>query len=740
MIMPFTNRHIAWVIAAALLALMAPADQELLAAQTQAERPNILWISLEDTSPDFGCYGDKYAVTPLFDQFAKEGVRYTRVFTHAPVCAPSRSGIITGMYPTSIATHHMRCQAVTPPEVKCFTEYLRTAGYYCTNNAKTDYQFAPPFTAWDENGNQAHWRGRRPGQPFFAVFNFTNTHESQIRQPSAQTKSLVAKLNEAERHDPAKATLPPYYPDTPAVRRDWASYHDNVTAVQRLVARVLDQLEEDGLAEDTIVWIWGDHGRGLPRGKRWIYDSGIHAPLLIRVPEKWLRHAGGDTAEKPQPGSVIDDLIAFVDFGPTVLSLAGVSVPKHMQGRPFLGPEKGSPREHVFAARDRMDERYDVIRAVRNKRYKYIRNFMPHLPYAQRIAYLELMPTMRDWRRLHAANQLSGPTALFFREIKPVEELYDTETDPHEVNNLAGEPQHAEKLRELRGRLVEWMLETQDLGLIPEPILDEAQRPGARWQTTELPAVTAADEAADGSVRLALASTTAGASIGYQVAGDKAPAWRLYDKPVMLKSGQTIVVKAGRIGFRDSKAVEFSAASRPSLVNQAPADQGADWRPRVMEDDELARLLALKEHDADPKKGIDAYTRALADPHAAVRYWGVVGLRVAAADSPPSAAVKSALARIVEKDDAEAVRIVAAHALCKWGEQQKALPVLAVALKSPQPSKQLHAAHALGELGDSARPLLPILKQLAAKSSEYVERVTAHTVELLEVRDDPVRP
>jgi hypothetical protein len=381
-----------------------------------------------------------------------------------------------------------------------------------------------------------------------------------------------------------------------------------------------------------------------------------------------------------------------------------------------------------------MDERYDVIRAVRDKRFKYIRNFMPHVPYAQRVAYMELMPTMQDWRRLHAENKLSDPAALFFRPTKPVEELYDTEADPHEVNNLAGDARHADKLRELRGRLVEWMIETGDLGLIPEPILDEAQRPAAQWQTCQLPAVAASDESANGSVRLTFASATAGASIGYRLAGDADVAWRLYTAPLTLARGETVVVKAGRIGFRDSKAVEFSDGSRPSLAKRTLADQGEDWRPRVLEDDELTRLLALKEHDADPKKGIDAYTRALADPHSAMRYWAVVGLRVAAADNQPSAAVKSALARIVEKDDAEAVRIAAAHALCKWGERERAMPILVGALKSPQPSKQLHAAHALEDLGETARTLLPSLKQLAAKSSEYVERVTAYTVERLEKR------
>jgi hypothetical protein len=429
---------------------------------------------------------------------------------------------------------------------------------------------------------------------------------------------------------------------------------------------------------------------------------------------------------------VIDDLVAFIDFGPTVLSLAGVDVPKHMQGRPFLGPHKASPRDYVFAARDRMDERYDVVRAVRDKRFKYIRNFMPHVPYAQRIAYMDLMPTMQEWRRLHAAEQLSGPAALFFRETKPIEELYDTQADPHEVNNLAHDPRHLEKLKDLREQLARWMIETQDLGLIPEPILDEAQRPEGAWQATQAPFATSIQETDDGVVTVSLASSTSGASIGYRLAGEQQSAWTVYNRPVTLTRGEKLVAKANRIGFRDSAAVEFSAASRPSTQKQSLSDHGADWRPRVIEEDELVRLLALKVHDANPQKGVAAYLAALGDAHAAVRYWAVVGLRVAAGDKQPPANVKSALVRLVERDDSEAVRIVAAHALCKWGEGEKGMPVLTAALESRQPSKQLYAAHALEDLGESARPLLPRLKQLAAKSSEYVQRVTARTVERLD--------
>jgi len=319
-------------------------------------RPNILWISTEDISLDLGCYGDSYAVTPNLDCFAAESVRYDNAFTPAGVCAPVRSGIITGMYPTTIGTNNMRCKGVPPAQVRCFTEYLRAAGYYCTNRRKTDYQFAPPITAWDDCSGKGHWRNRAKGQPFFSVINITTTHESKIRSRYEQLK-----------HDPARAKLPPYYPDTPVVRKDWARYCDIITTMDQQVGQILQQLEDDGLAEETIVWFWGDHGRGLPRAKRWLYDSGLHVPLIIRVPEKFRKLANPVDPAALEPGTVSDDLISFIDFGPTVLSLAGVKVPTHIQGRPFLGTQKAPPRKYIFAARDRMDEAYDPILALVNK-------------------------------------------------------------------------------------------------------------------------------------------------------------------------------------------------------------------------------------------------------------------------------------------------------------------------------------------------------------------------------------
>lgn len=423
------------------------------------KQPNVLWISAEDISPSLGCYGDSYAITPRLDQLASEGMRFTRCFTHAGVCAISRSGLITGMYPISIGSQHMRSQIVLPSNVKAFPEYLRTAGYWTTNRSKTDYNFPPPKAAWDENSPQSRdWRGRAAGQPFFSVINLVTTHESQIRGKFGETL-----------HDPAKAQLPPYIPDTPVTRRDWARYADLLTTLDQQVAAILDQLEADGLAQDTIVFFWGDHGQGLSRGKRWLYDSGTRTPLIIRWPGKL------------KSGSVCDDLVCFLDFAPTMLRLAGVDVPSHLQGRVLPPIEIGITavgsrlsavgREYIFGHRDRMDETYDLIRSARDTRFKYIRNYAPQRPYAQNITYMNQMPTMQEWRRLNAEGKLTGAAALHFRETKAVEELFDTESDPHEVVNLADRPEHAKTLARMRATLERWQEDVGDSGLIPEPLL-----------------------------------------------------------------------------------------------------------------------------------------------------------------------------------------------------------------------------------------------------------------------------
>jgi uncharacterized sulfatase len=446
-----------------------------------ADQPNILWITCEDISPNLGGYGDKYAVTPNLDRLASQGVRFTHAFAPIGVCAPSRSCLITGMYPPSIGTHHMRCQGKLPPEVKCFPQYLREAGYYCTNNVKTDYNFGVPKEAWDESSAKAHYRNRKSGQPFFAVFNFTSCHESQIRLGEGAYGKRTADFTAAMRHDPAKALLPPYHPDTPEVRRDWARYADMITYMDSEAGRLLKQLEDDGLAEQTIVFFFSDHGAGMPRSKRWLYDSSTRVPCIVRCPKRFrdlvkpiaVSGAGG-ASPKPQPyvyaSGATDRLVSFVDFAPTMLSLCGVELPDHLQGQAFLGQTTPKPRQYVYGFRDRMDERTDMLRSVRDQRYKYIRNYLPHLPWFhhQHVSYMYEMPTMRVWQRLADDGKLSGDQAIFMAKSKPMEELYDTEADPHEVRNLAASPAHREALERLRQAHGQWREAIIDLGLLPE--------------------------------------------------------------------------------------------------------------------------------------------------------------------------------------------------------------------------------------------------------------------------------
>lgn len=549
--------RICCVLAFALSATLSITPGSPQAKQSSSSRPNILWISAEDLSPDLGSYGDAYSRTPNLDRFAGQGARYTNAFSSAPVCAPSRSAMITGMYPTTIGSLHMRSKAVPPPGIKAFTEYLRAAGYYCTNNAKTDYNFEappsnrPPDTVWDETSRTAHWRNRPDkNQPFFAVFNHEVTHEGQVRSDDATYAKNTAALKPEDFHDPAKAVLPPYYPDTPVVRKTWARYYDLITALDYQVERLLKQLEEDGLADNTIVFFWGDHGRGLTRGKRWVYDSGIRVPLIVRWPGKI------------EPGTVDNRMVSLMDLGPTVLSLAGVKVPEHMQGQAFLG-EQAKLREYVFAHRDRMDETYDMMRAVRDKRYKYIKNFYPGRPYAQYIAYMDEMPILKEMRRLYKDHMnalspdygkaLNDTQLIFFKPEKPPEELYDTTVDPHEVNNLAGSPQHQEALKRMRAVLDKWQKETKDLGLVPEMELRERMRPGGVWQKVAQPAVS--EQVSGDSVKLKIGCSTEGSSIAYTTGEGRDARWKLYTGELTLRRPAVLRVKGCRFGYLDSDEV-----------------------------------------------------------------------------------------------------------------------------------------------------------------------------------------
>jgi N-sulfoglucosamine sulfohydrolase len=525
-------------------------------AQSVARRPNIVWISVEDLSPRLGAYGDPIARTPTIDRLASEGIRFTNAYVTLPICAPSRSAIITGMYQNAIGTMHMRTTedrvealpgpylAVPPHYVKAFPEYLRAAGYYTTNNSKTDYQFGNPFTIWDESSGRAHWRNRPdPDQPFFSVFNFTGTHESQVwaDSPARGGKPLVT--------DPDDVVVPPYYPDTPAVRGDLARHYDNISDLDAWTANLLGQLEDDGLLENTIIFFWTDHGDGLPRAKRTLYDTGLHVPLAIRWPGQL------------DSGTVNAELVSLIDLAPTVLSLAGVPIPAHMQGRVIVGPAKGPEPEYVFAGVDRVDMSYDMVRAARDRRFKYIRNFYPELPYVDFVAYRNNSATMQELLRLRMDGTLTPAQSLWMADRRPPEELYDTESDPHEIHDLASDPAHRTTLERMRRAVDGWMDRIDDQGLVNETELVQRMWPGGLQPRTGTPLILArnATEVSGelrrrltGPTEVVIYSPTQGASLAYTTeAGDEA-VWRLYTAPLRVSDPTTIRAKAIRYGYQES--------------------------------------------------------------------------------------------------------------------------------------------------------------------------------------------
>jgi N-sulfoglucosamine sulfohydrolase len=428
-----------------------------VSARSEDDKPNILWIVSEDNSPLLGAYGDSFATTPNIDAFAKAGVRYTHAFATAPVCAPARSTLITGMYPSSLGTEHMRSTYPVPSFAKFFPRYLRDAGYYTSNNAKKDYNTIDQPEAWDESSVKATYRNRKPGQPFFAVFNIDISHESQLHMEIA-----AADL----KHDPEKVPIPPYHPRMQEMKHDWAQYYDRLQAMDEQVEKILKALDESGLSESTIVFYYSDHGGVLGRSKRFMFESGLHIPLIIRFPEKYKHLAPG------KPGTTTDRIVTFVDFAPTILSLAGVEVPQYMQGHAFLGKPLGRPQQYAYAFRGRMDERFDMVRSVRDKQYRYVRNYMPHKIYGQYLSYLWKAPSMESWEKAWKNGELNDVQSAFWKP-KPAEEVYDVTRDPHNINNLAGRKEYRDVLLRMRKANREWILEQKDVGFIPEAMMLE---------------------------------------------------------------------------------------------------------------------------------------------------------------------------------------------------------------------------------------------------------------------------
>ena len=421
---------------------------------SQQELPNILWLVSEDNSPWLGCYGDKFSTTPNLDRLAYEGFLYTHAYANAPVCAPSRNTIVTGVYASSSGNENMRSYYPKSDIIRLLPRYLKSIGYYCTNNAKKDYNFSNDNPeAWNESSKQAHYKNRKPGQPFFAVFNTAITHESCLHKPDS---------GQQLKHDPALVKLAPYHPDTKEMRRDYAQFYDAIENMDTWVGEKLQELDNAGLTENTIVIYYGDHGGILGRSKRFVYETGTRIPFIIRIPEKFK-----NLYPAAQPASKVDRLIGLADLLPTMLSITGQSIPSYLQGHAFLGPKKTADPEYVHMFRGRMDERIDLSRAVRDQRYRYIRNYMPYRIYGQHLGYLWKAPSMQSWEQAYLQGKCNEVQSRFFR-TKPVEELYDTEHDPWEVNNLAGDPAYKNVLLRMRDENNRWMKQTLDAGFIPE--------------------------------------------------------------------------------------------------------------------------------------------------------------------------------------------------------------------------------------------------------------------------------
>jgi N-sulfoglucosamine sulfohydrolase len=428
-----------------------------------ATRPNIVLIVGEDIGRIAGCYGADYVRSPNLDRLAARGCRYDQAYSTYPVCAPSRSTIVTGQYPMKIGTHMMRSTLVSPPRL--FTHELRDAGYSVSWPTKLDFNFEPTV-GWRDDDQPWIDRlraGSMPDQPWLAYVNIIITHESSMWPDEGEYPGREhlehwdpAKPRPARGTDPASVPVPPYLPDTPVVRGDIARHADNIAELDRQVGEILDAVDASGAADNTVVVFLADHGRGLPREKRWPYTAGIHMPLLISWPGVL------------EPGSVSDRLVSWVDIAPTFLSIAGVEIPADYDGSAFLGSAEGPAREFVFAGRDRMDEAFDRVRVIRDREFHYVRNFYPQIPYCQRNTYMENMPTMQELRRLNAAGQLRGTEAVFMPPCKPAEELYDLAADPECVHNLADDPRLAGVRNQLADELDRFLAEIDDRGAYPE--------------------------------------------------------------------------------------------------------------------------------------------------------------------------------------------------------------------------------------------------------------------------------
>lgn len=541
-------------------------------------QPNILWLVTEDMGAYIPPFGDNTVATPNLTRLANEGVIFPNLYSTSGVCAPSRAAIVTGMYPSSIGANHMRTtsytevtglpkyDAVPPSEVKMISELMRMNGYYCTNNYKQDYQFKTPVTAWDESSPYAHWRNRAKDQPFFAVVNFTETHESGLFEPygirEIETRHYKSgdrnykwkgfgkshaknRMTEAETpvhiSKDTKFKVPPYLVDNKVTQRDLWKMYNNIAEMDKQVGAVLEQLEEDGLLENTIIMFYGDHGGPLPREKRLIYDSGLNTPMIVRFPNKI------------SAGTKFNKLVSFVDFAPTLLSLIGQEPLEYMQGEAFLGSyQSKKPRKYIHAAADRFDGFTDAIRAVRDNQFKYIRNYRPDQGYYLPVAYREKIPAMKELLRLKNEGKLNDIQKQWFRENKPKEELFDCVNDPFELNNLAENPKYKDKIQELSAEMDRWLAQIGD-----DPNMPEKELVVKLWDSKRTKPETATPSVKFKKGKASINCKTEGASIGYKT-NPKAQSWKVYSKPFEVKPEDKLIVKAHRIGYMPSEKITIA--------------------------------------------------------------------------------------------------------------------------------------------------------------------------------------
>tara|TARA_B100000767_G_scaffold273540_1_gene303998 strand:- start:6684 stop:8309 length:1626 start_codon:yes stop_codon:yes gene_type:complete len=532
-------------------------------AQEETKNPlNIIWISCEDIGPILSTYGNKAIKTPNIDRIAAEGVKYTNAYSTVGVCAPSRFSIITGMYPARLGAHNMRTgnhnnfkfpedvfhktnkgildtsgknvpeyEVVTPSYVKAFTEYLRAENYYCVNDDKCDYQFNAPFTAWDDVFGGGTYKNAPKDAPFFYVKNHYISHESRIWL--RKDKPLTV--------NPEEVTIPAYYPDIPIVRNDIARKYSNIEALDKEVGQLLDQLEADGVLDNSIIFFWSDHGGNLLRQKRAVGNSGLHVPLLIRYPDGY------------RAGEIDDRLVSLMDLGPTVMSLLGIKPPQHLDGRAFAGKYEQAPRKLIFGSADRFDESTDMQRSVLDGRYVYVKNFMPELPLIYRNKYREQIPMNAKLIALNQEKKLKGDASYIFMDTKPLEEFYDLQNDPYEVHNLAKDPNYATKIKGYRKALKDWQLEIEDKGFVPEHDLIEMF-----WPEMKQPITQNVTFKKNNKGTLKLNSLTEGASIGYQIGDDIGTNhWNLYHKPLRIDKSQKILARAIKIGYKTSEITSY---------------------------------------------------------------------------------------------------------------------------------------------------------------------------------------